>query len=157
MSSFSAAVSAFSAYPQSLFNLFSFYLLLMILYCFIFFYIFPFFFVYFSGLNVFSRCDLSWFFFSVTVSHVVFLLYSSFLVSIKSNLCCINIKFTIGFPFFLHDVRYSFCHIRKLNWMLQLKVFPYVFIHHFKAINICLIFHFSVGCVKLMFACSRCL
>lgn len=120
----------------------------VIFYCFIFLHIFPFFFVYFSGLNAFSRFNLSClFFFSVIAFDVVLLFHSSFLVSIKSNLCCINIKFTVGFLFFLHNVRYSFCQIRKLNWMLQLKVFPYVFILHFKAINIFLIFHFHVGCV----------
>lgn len=118
----------------------------------------PFFFVYFSGLNVFSRFNLSWLFFSVAASHVVFLFHSSpFPVSIKNNLCCINIKFTIGFPFFLHNVRYSFCHIRKLNWMLQLKVFSYVFILHFKAVILFLIFHFHVGCVYwCLYALSVC-
>lgn len=87
----------------------------MIFYCFIFLHVFPFFFVYSSDLNVFSRFNLSCLFISVTASHVALLFHSSFLVSIKSNLSSVNIRFTIGFPFFLHNVRYSFCHIRKLD------------------------------------------
>lgn len=144
MSSFSAAVSAFSVYQQSLFYLFLDHLVLLYCSSYISFFLCLLFFalMYSVGLTY-----PAFFYFSVTASHVVFLFYSSFLVSIKNNLCCINIKFTIGFPFFLHNVRYSFCHIRKFNWMLQLNVVPYVFILHFKAINIFLIFHFCVGCI----------
>lgn len=144
MSSFSAAVSAFSVYQQSLFYLFLNSLVLLYLSSYICL------FSLFTFLALMYSVGLTYpdFFFSVAASHVVFLFHSSsFPVSIKNNLCCINIKFTIGFPFFLHNVRYSFCHIRKLNWTLQLKVFPYVFILHFKTVNLFLIFHFHVGCV----------
>lgn len=131
MSPFSAAISAFSA-CLSTEPLLSFLadLLLLYLYPYV-----PFFFVYFSGLNVLSRFNLSCLF-SVIASHVALLIHSSFLVLIKNNLCCINVKFTNGFPFFLCNVKYSFCHIWKLIWMLQLKIIPYVFILHFRAINL---------------------
>lgn len=135
MSPFSAAVSAFSACLStepllSFFFFFPLIFLLLYLYSYI-----PFFFVYLSGLNVLSRFNLSCLF-SVIASHVVLLIHSSFLVLIKNNLCCINIKFTNGFQFFLYNVKYIFCHIWKLILMLQLKITPYVFILHFRAINL---------------------
>lgn len=126
-------------------------------YCFIFIPVFLF--SLFTFWSLMYWVDLTYLaFFSVIASHVALLIHSSFLVLIKNNLCCINIKFTNGFPFFLCDVKHSFCHIWKLIWMLQMKIIPYVFILHFRAINlswnIFLIFFFFIFMVFLCNWCS---
>lgn len=97
--------------------------------------LYSFFSVYFSGLNVLSRFNLCCLI-SVIASHVALLIYSSFLILIKNNLSCTSIKFINGFPFCLYNVKYSCCHIWKLIWMLQQKTIPYLFILHFRAINL---------------------
>lgn len=137
MCPFSAVVSAFSSClsTEPLSSFFLADLLLLYLYSYI-----PFFFVYFSGLNVLSRFNLSCLF-SVITSHVALLIHSSFLVLIKNNLCCIIMKFTNVFPFFLYNVKYSFCIAESLfecyNWKSFLIYSSFIY----RAINLsCSIF-----------------